>query len=429
MVKIQDCTDRSNMFWGVTIDSGKKYSQTVKQAFHVSMAALDLNGKKSSENVQVMLQHDSSEFLLCTLNDKILQQSLDLNFETGEEVAFSLNGSGVVHLTGYLALSEDEFDEESLSGSDEEIPSLVDTPDNSVIVGNKRKKVSAGSTPKKMKLSTSSMLEDLASDDDDDDDEDFSDDFDDDEFSDDEGSDVDSEADDDDDEDEEDDETVGNTLSKKVKTPKLENPAQKAKTPKSEGSAQKGKENKNTPKSANKDNKSLQKGTPANKSTSDTPSTPLTAENGEASKKKKKKKRKNKNTDTSLNESAASTLSQTPKSETNKKQVVAGGTIVEDLKVGHGPEAKPGKMVSVYYVGTLAKNHKQFDSCQGGKPFRFRLNQGEVIKGWDNGVKGMKVGGKRKITVPANQGYGNVKQGPIPPNSTLVFEVELKAVN
>lgn len=413
------------MFWGVTIDSGKKYSQTVKQAFHVSMAALDLNGKKGSENVQVMLQHDASEFLLCTLNDKTLQQSLDLNFETGEEVAFSLNGSGVVHLTGYLAIGEDEFDEDSYSGSDEEIPSLVDTPDaDAVAVGTKRKKSSVGSTPKKAKLSTSDMLDEAASEDDEDD-EDFSDDFDDDEFPDEDDSDMDSEDDeeeDDSDEEEEDD----SDAEKQISTP-----VQKVKTPKSEKSAQKVKEeSKNTPKQAKKEIKTPQQNTP-NKSSSDIPETPSTAENGESSKKKKKKKKKkNKDADTSVNDSTASTPAQTPKAEsTPKKRVVAGGTIVEDLKVGHGPDAKPGKMVSVYYVGKLAKNQKQFDSCQGGKPFRFRLNQGEVIKGWDNGVNGMKVGGKRRITVPANQGYGNVKQGPIPPNSTLVFEVELKAVN
>ncbi|GFS14469.1 peptidylprolyl isomerase, partial [Elysia marginata] len=407
----------------VTIDSGKKYSQTVKQAFHVSMAALDLNGKKSSENVQVMLQHDdSSEFLLCTLNDKVLQQSLDLNFETGEEVAFSLNGAGVVHLTGYLALGDDEFDEESYSGSDEEVPSLVETPDSSAVAtGTKRKKSSAGSTPKKVKLSTSSMLDEADSDDDDDDDEeeedeDFSDDFDDD-------------SEDDEEEEEEDDD----------EEEKFSTPAQKVKSPKAEKSAQKvkGEQSNNTPKQSNKKkSKTPQQNTPsANKAATEKPETPSAVENGESSQKKKKKKKKKKNNDgdSSMNDSTASTPAQTPKTPktetTPKKRVVAGGTVVEDLKVGHGPEAKPGKMVSVYYVGTLAKNQKRFDSCQGGKPFRFRLNQGEVIKGWDNGVNGMKVGGKRKITVPANQGYGNVKQGPIPPNSTLVFEVELKAVN
>ncbi|KAK3765697.1 hypothetical protein RRG08_026173 [Elysia crispata] len=423
MVKIRECTESDNMFWGVTIDSGKKYSQTVKQAFHVSMAALDLNGKKSSENVQVMLQHDSSEFLLCTLNDKILQQSLDLNFEIGEEVAFSLNGSGVVHLSGYLALGEDDFDEEPLSESDEEVPSLVDTPDSSVAtVGNKRKNSSVGSTPKKAKLSTSDMLDEAESEDDEDD-EDFSDDFDDGEFPDEEDSDTDFE-----DEDEEED------IESDVEDEEVSSVDEKVETPKSIKSAQKRKEeeNKNTPERANKKyNKTPLQSTPVgNKSVSPQSVTPLRAENGESSNKKKKKKKKKNKGDTSVNESEVNTPDQTPKIEmTPKKRVVAGGTIVEDIKVGHGPEAKPGKKVSVYYVGTLAKNQKRFDSCQGGKPFKFRLNQGEVIKGWDNGVNGMKVGGKRKITVPANQGYGNVKQGPIPPNSTLVFEVELKAVN
>ncbi|RUS86127.1 hypothetical protein EGW08_006147 [Elysia chlorotica] len=415
MVKIQECSD--NMFWGVTIDSGKKYSQTVKQAFHVSMAALDLNGRKNSENVQVMVQHDSSEFLLCTLNDKVLQQSLDLNFETGEEVAFSLNGSGVVHLTGYLALDVDDLEDESFSDSDEGIQH-----NSAQFDSKKRKNESAGQTPKKVKLSTSDMLDDVDSNDDEDD-EDVSvalNYLEVEQYSEDDDEDIDDEEEDDIDSDEVDE--VLNSTAEKKKTPKLEKSVQKAK----------GDENKNTPKkqAKAKDAKTPQQSTPAqNKSESEQPVTP---ENGEsASKKKRKRKKKNKGDNSMVSfESDANTPAQTPKTETTpKKKVVAGGTIVEDIKVGHGPEAKPGKMVSVYYVGTLAKNQKRFDSCQGGKPFRFRLNQGEVIKGWDNGVNGMKVGGKRKITVPANQGYGNVKQGPIPPNSTLVFEVELKAVN
>lgn len=90
---------------------------------------------------------------------------------------------------------------------------------------------------------------------------------------------------------------------------------------------------------------------------------------------------------------------------------------------------KKGKMAHVYYVGKLQKDGKQFDSCTKGKPFRFRLGASEVIQGWDKGVEGMKVGGKRRLTVPPQQAYGNQRQGPIPPNSTLVFEVELKGVS
>lgn len=104
--------------------------------------------------------------------------------------------------------------------------------------------------------------------------------------------------------------------------------------------------------------------------------------------------------------------------------------IVKDLKEGKGPEAKKGKTVHVYYSGRLKQNGKQFDACQSGKPFKFRLGQGEVIKGWDVGVENMKVGGKRQLIVPPNLGYGNKRMGnDIPANSTLIFDVELKAVS
>lgn len=104
--------------------------------------------------------------------------------------------------------------------------------------------------------------------------------------------------------------------------------------------------------------------------------------------------------------------------------------IIKDLREGKGPEAKKGKFLHVYYAGKLKQNGKQFDSCMSGKPFKFRLGQGDVIKGWDVGFEGMKVGGKRQLIVPPNMGYGNKRMGnDIPANSTLVFDVELKAVN
>lgn len=86
--------------------------------------------------------------------------------------------------------------------------------------------------------------------------------------------------------------------------------------------------------------------------------------------------------------------------------------------------------VAVYYTGKLAKNGKQFDQTNKGPGFKFKLGQGRVIKGWDLGVAGMKVGGKRKLTIPAALAYGAGGAPPqIPPNSTLVFDVELKALN
>ena len=100
--------------------------------------------------------------------------------------------------------------------------------------------------------------------------------------------------------------------------------------------------------------------------------------------------------------------------------------VVKDLTVGKGAEAKAGDTVKVHYVGTLTDG-KEFDSSRKhNEPFVFELGAGRVIKGWDQGVAGMKVGGKRKLTVPPSLGYGARGFPPvIPPNSTLVFDVEL----
>ena len=102
---------------------------------------------------------------------------------------------------------------------------------------------------------------------------------------------------------------------------------------------------------------------------------------------------------------------------------------IEDQVVGSGPEAVRGKQVTVHYTGWLTDG-KKFDSSKDrGAPFSFGLGRGQVIDGWDQGVAGMKVGGKRKLTIPPEMGYGKAGAGGvIPPNATLVFEVELLGV-
>ncbi len=101
-------------------------------------------------------------------------------------------------------------------------------------------------------------------------------------------------------------------------------------------------------------------------------------------------------------------------------------TQVEDFIVGTGPEAKAGDNVSVHYTGTLTDGTKFDSSVDRGQPFSFPLGKGRVIRGWDVGVAGMKVGGKRKLIIPPDEGYGaGGAGGVIPPNATLVFEVEL----
>lgn len=101
------------------------------------------------------------------------------------------------------------------------------------------------------------------------------------------------------------------------------------------------------------------------------------------------------------------------------------GLKVEDIKVGNGCEVKSGHTVVINYLGKLTDGTKFDSSYDRGEPFETQIGTGQVIKGWDLGVVGMKVGGKRKLTIPPSLGYGDQAVGPIPANSTLVFEVEL----
>jgi FKBP-type peptidyl-prolyl cis-trans isomerase len=120
-----------------------------------------------------------------------------------------------------------------------------------------------------------------------------------------------------------------------------------------------------------------------------------------------------------------------PTKDTAAKEIVTpSGLKYTDLKVGAGAEAKAGDAVQVHYTGWLVDGTK-FDSSRDSSrgPFRFKLGAGQVIKGWDEGVAGMRVGGKRKLIIPAELGYGRQGAGGvIPPGATLVFEVELLGI-
>lgn len=112
-----------------------------------------------------------------------------------------------------------------------------------------------------------------------------------------------------------------------------------------------------------------------------------------------------------------------------EKQTMSNGLVIEDLKIGDGQEVEKFNIVTVNYTGLL-ENGTKFDSSlnPGRTPFRFTVGAGQVIKGWDEGLMGMKIGGKRKLTIPPELGYGSRDNGPIPANSTLIFEIDLLTI-
>jgi peptidylprolyl isomerase len=123
-------------------------------------------------------------------------------------------------------------------------------------------------------------------------------------------------------------------------------------------------------------------------------------------------------------------LGSAPKVEVPKGGAAPAGLLYKDLKTGTGPEARAGQTVSVQYYGALLKDGSKFDASwdRGGEPFEFALGQGMVIPGWDQGVAGMKKGGRRLLVIPSDLAYGPNGSGPIGPNATLVFVVDLENI-
>jgi FKBP-type peptidyl-prolyl cis-trans isomerase len=120
--------------------------------------------------------------------------------------------------------------------------------------------------------------------------------------------------------------------------------------------------------------------------------------------------------------------SATSKKQETKQENIMPELKIEILKEGTGEEIQNGRTATVHYTGTLTDGTKFDSSLDRNQPFSFVLGAGRVIQGWDQGVRGMKAGEKRKLTIPPDLGYGSSAVGPIPANSTLIFEVELLSI-
>ncbi|XP_055945996.1 46 kDa FK506-binding nuclear protein-like isoform X4 [Argiope bruennichi] len=509
---------RKSSFWGIRCESGKKYSQIVNQKYHISMAALDPTSvKNGKEVVSLVVERDGSEFLLCNLQkDSVLQVNLNLFFDKGEKVVFSLKGQGIVHLTGYLIKDDNDQSDCTLQPN----KNSASTMQNHASTSKKSTNVSPSKkTPQKKLFGSAKKESEDSSDDDDDEDDDDDDDDEEEETSDDDDnvkqllllarkrpiSSVGEDDDDDEDEDDEDfdindyleEDSSGESdeddddeppvkkkpnkdlpSNKKLKTETSTPLTGKKSTVKNvtevidiEDDAKNGDMNSSigrTPmpkkrpesvrqKSALNDSKKATPSKDEDSSDDDSDAEMETSTgkvketdknksaaqlnassevNTEKKKKKKKKKKGKADDSTAANESSASvnndslSKGKVDLSKTKYSRRLHGGVEYEDIRPGNGPIAKKGKLVYVYYTGRLA-NNEIFDSCQPGKskPFVFKLGAGQVIQGWEVALEGMKVGGKRKIKIPPQMGYKDQRAGPIPPNSTLYFVVELKAVS
>eukprot|EP00058_Branchiostoma_floridae_P009912 XP_002595400.1 hypothetical protein BRAFLDRAFT_119019 [Branchiostoma floridae] len=423
------------MFWGLTLEVGKQYTQIVEEGFHITRATLDpltIKGKEGEGDVHLVyilrLRHNKQDYILCTLEpSKQYSEPLDLSFSEGEEVSFFLEGSdeGTLHLTGYLEelqsmppeevmldsdmeeMSSEEEGEEEESSEEEEVPNGLSlhaltagdeleeeseeewAPNSGKSKKRKRAGVAEKGKKKRKKSasSTSTSTSTPSTGEEEDEDEELSDELDDEEEDSDE---FDSEDDEDDEEEESEEESEEEEEEEEESETTHSEPSTPGDTPEVKGKKPQQKSNK--------------KGQPQGQKTAT---------------------KQQKNDTKVVNGEAPKSKEQTQTASQKKKNKRKSG---KELQVG------------MYYKGILAQNNKNFDSRQNGKPFTFTLGHGEVIKGWDMGVQGMKIGGNKVRTCYCKgwgmgiQGqdmllYGSQRVGPIPANSKLIFEVELKSVS
>ena len=345
---------------GLQIEASKRYCKTVDIPFRLTNISLG-SKFKDGEKATVIVKVGQDEFTLCTLvAGTINQHSMNIEFEFGEEISFSVNApelSDKIHLTGNYI--EDSFDDEDQNLSD------IDEFDEDL--SDECGSCSSGEDDDELRGSDDSD-EDNSSMDEDDATGFF--------------------------EDENDD---SDEMSAEELPPVSTKPVSK----------------KNEPKEESNKKQANAKGNQKQPEASQPASNKRKNEDSESTGKKQKQPETDKKQTSSQ---------QTDKPAESKIKKLPNGLIIEDISIGSGATLEKGNKAAIYYTGKL-QNGKIFDSKTSGKPFIFTIGKREVIPGMEMGIVGMNASGKRKITIPPTLGYGNKKISGIPPNSTLIFEI------
>ncbi|KAJ2827836.1 peptidylprolyl isomerase fpr3 [Coemansia furcata] len=349
-------------FWGLKIVPSKTYTQTVDASFRVSNASLG-EVITNQGRTSVLLTVHEKRFVLCSLTPgKIEQQPLDITLTEGEEITFETFGENEVHLTGNF-IADDEDDEDDMYGSDDDEEDGEDIDLDNITPEGLQDLINRGLIdPSDLQLDDGS-------------DEDY---------------------------DSEDAETDGRIreVTSEEEEELVEEAMSEDEAPVVEVKIKKQADKKRKP-----EEKEEQPAAPAKLS--------------------KKAKQAEKAKQQAAEKAAEKPKAEKPKAEKAKAATLAGGVVVETKTEGAGAGAKKGQRVGMYYVGKLT-NGKVFDQNTKGKPFWFRLGAGEVIKGWDTGILGMKKGEERRLTIPGPMAYGSRGAPPdIPPHATLVFDIRL----
>jgi len=459
------------MFWGLVVKPGKRYESVVANAFRLTKACLEpstAGGKVSS----IMVECDTGEnFILANLNLKTFSENLNVAFNEGEKICFKVEGPGTVHLSGNLAPDQEENMPSMMmddSSDDEDISQLEDIAFEAKRIRDGIKLLPPGGVSDK-----SSESEEEEDEDSDEEDEEEDDDDDEEESSVDEeeeseekkiapeekkagkrkreaegasakkakiesDNDEDEDSEDEDSEEDDSEEDGGDELPNfdDIDTKDLtEAQKKKLEMVKKMFAAAQGKVAKEA------DTFEKNKAANAKKKVGDVNDN-VKQKEVQSKEKPGKDKQKTISKDASIaavtkealakkqKDEKAAALAKTKADPSQPKQwTLKGGVTIEELKTGTGKEAKKGNFVGMYYSGKVQGRKKTFDTCLSGKPFRFRLGSGQVISGWERGIPGMKEGGKRRLTLAPNMGYGAGGAPPdIPGNATLVFDIECKYV-